>query len=198
MMNRVGTLVLASLLGLTGCAGMGRADARFQGTSLHAGPAPAITLTDDLGQSWSLADQHGTTVAVFFGYTHCPDTCPLTLAKLTRAVAQQGANSANVEIAFVTVDPERDTPAVMHRYIAHYSGAHIVGLTGTRSQVEQVERAYHVWAQRIPGKHAGIDDYDDAHSSVVYLIDRDGNQRVMHDDDDSLQAFTADIRTLAR
>lgn len=198
MMNRLGIFVLTSLLGLTGCAGMQRANAHFEGTALPASPAPAITLTDDLGKSWSLADQRGSTVVLFFGYTHCADTCPLTLAKLTRAVAHQGTAAARTEIAFVTVDPQRDTPAVMHRYIARYSGARIAGLTGTPSQVEQVERAYHVWAQRIPGNHTGVDDYDDAHSAVVYMIDRDGNQRVMHSDDDPLQAFAADIRTLAR
>lgn len=177
---------------------MRRADVRFQGAALSPSQAPNFTLTDDSNGPWTLADQHGKTVALFFGYTHCPDTCPATLAKLTKAVESLGSKAEKVEIAFVTVDPHRDTPSTMKKYIGQFSGAKIVGLTGTSAQVSRVEHDYHVWAQRIPGNHTGTDDYDDSHSAVVYLIDRDGNQRVVHGDDDSLKAFSSDIQTLVQ
>ena len=193
-----GVAALALLLTLTGCASMQRADAHFQGTALAIAQAPDFTLTSDSGRLWTLSSRHGKNVALFFGYTHCPDTCPATLAKLAKAVDLQGGKASNVEIAFVTVDPQRDTPSVMKKYIAHFEGANIVGLTGTPAQVAGVEHEYHVWAQRIPGNHTGKDDYDDAHSSVVYLIDRDGNERVLHGDDDSLNSFTADLHTLVQ
>ena len=198
VMKFSGVAALVLLLTLTACASMQRAEMHFQGTALPVSQAPDFTLTSDSGGPWTLSAQHGETVALFFGYTHCPDTCPATLAKLAKAVDLQGANVSNAEIVFVTVDPQRDTPAAMKKYIAQFEGAKIIGLTGTTSQVGAVEHQYHVWAQRIPGNHSGKDDYDDAHSSVVYLIDRDGNQRVVHGDDDSLKSFAADVHTLVQ
>lgn len=170
-------LVLLALLG--GCARGGT-------------PAPDFTLTDQLGTPWSLDAQRGTAVALFFGYTHCSDTCPATLAKLARAIASQGDAGARAEIALVTVDPQRDTPAVLARYVRRFTGASIVGLTGTPAQIASVEQRYHVWAQKIPGRH-GNDDYDDAHTAIVFVIDRNGYIAAMHDDADSLAQIAADI-----
>jgi protein SCO1/2 len=169
----------------------------FAGTALPDRPAPNFTLTDDAGQSWTLAQQHGKTIALFFGYTHCTDTCPATLAKLATAIHQAGGTPQDAEIAFVTVDPQRDTPAVMHRYIQRFSGARIVGLTGTRAQIHRVEGAYHVWAAKYPGRRGGH-GYDEAHSSFTYFIDPHGNERVVHDDDDSLSSMRSDLRLLIR
>ncbi len=191
-----GRIVLVLALTFTGCTTV--QSAQFRGTALPPKIAPDFTLTDDADRPWTLSDQHGKTVALFFGYTHCADTCPTTLAKLAKAIETLGNRSGDAEIAFVTVDPERDTPNVLRHYIARFSGGKIVGLTGTTAQVRQVEHHYHVWAQKIPGVHKNVDDYDDAHSSSVYLIDRDGRERVVHDDDDSLQSFAADIGTLVR
>ena len=165
----------------------------FEGTAVvPAQAAPQFSLTAHTGAPWQLSGQRGKTVALFFGYTHCPDTCPATLAKLANAV--RDAKAANAVIAFVTVDPERDTPSVLARYLKQFDGP-IVGLTGTRAQIDAVERSYHQWAQKIPGKH-GNDNYDDAHSSSIFLIDRDGDERVIHDADDAVGAIAADLRTL--
>ena len=146
--------------------------------------APTFTLTDDAGAPWALASQRGTPVVLTFGFTHCADTCPATLAKLARLAAGAGAKTP-VDIAFVTVDPQRDSVAAMHRFVTRFSNrnARVVGLTGTPDQIDAVERAYHVWAQRIPGRHPH-GAYDVAHSAVVYFIDRDGVTRSVHDDDD--------------
>lgn len=170
-------LLLLALLG--GCA--------------SGGPtAPDFTLSDQHGAPWSLSAQRGKAVALFFGFTHCTDTCPATLAKLAHAIASHGAAGENAEIAFVTVDPQRDTPSVLARYVARFSGASIVGLTGTPAQIVTVERLYHVWAQRIPGRN-GNDDYDESHTAVVFVIDRNGRIASMLDDADGSTAFATDI-----
>jgi protein SCO1 len=158
---------------------------------------PDFTLTDDNGKPWTLSAQHGKVVALFFGFTHCTDTCPDTLGKLGASLRADGANGSNAEIAFVTIDPQRDTPAVMHAYIQRFAGAPIVGLTGTPAQIAAVENAYHVWSQKLPAKQ-GDDNYDEAHSAFTFLIDRNGNQRMIHNDDDSQHDFAADLGTLLR
>ena len=152
--------------------------------------APDFTLTDQHGASWTLSSQRGKAVALYFGFTHCPDTCPLTLGKLAKAIG----NDSNAEIVFVTVDPERDTPQVMNAYLKRFSPAQIVGLTGTPKQIADVERAYHVWAQKIPGKR-GKYDYDEAHISVVQFIDPNGRQRSIADQDDSVTTLASDMRS---
>jgi protein SCO1 len=173
-------LVLASAL-LSGCA--------------HPS-APDFTLTSDNGTPWTLSAQHGKVVALFFGFTHCTDTCPDTLAKLGASLRADGANDGDAEIAFVTIDPQRDTPAVMHAYIQRFPNAPIVGLTGTPAQIAEVENAYHVWSKKLPSPHGN--DYDEAHSAFTFLIDRDGNQRMIHNDDDSQHDFAADLAALLR
>ncbi len=151
--------------------------------------APDFTLTDQNGASWTLSAQHGKAIAMYFGFTHCPDTCPTTLAKLSKVMAKEH----NAEIVFVTVDPERDTPGVMNTYVKRFTGAPIVGLTGTRKQIDDVERKYHVWAQKIPGKH-GNDDYDEAHISVVFFVDPSGHQRMIADQTDNDAALASDVQ----
>ncbi len=179
------TLVAA----LIACAGGGG----FEGTELSAA-APNFTLTDQSSRPWSLSAQHGTSVALYFGYTHCPDDCPLILTKLSRSIAELGPG-ANAEIVFVTVDPARDTPPVLAAYLHRFHGARIVGLTGSRAALAKIYAAYHVWAQRIPGSRRG-GGYKVAHASPVYLIDPSGRLRVVHDDSDARSAFTHDLRNL--
>ncbi|HTU70122.1 MAG TPA: SCO family protein [Candidatus Baltobacteraceae bacterium] len=167
----------------------------FTGTALPPSPAPNFTLTSDIGRSWTLAAQRGEVVALLFGFTHCTDTCPDTLARLSHALQRDHATAKTAEIAFVTVDPLRDRPAVMRKWIRQFSGAKIVGLTGSQAQIDRVEHLYHVWSKKIPGKR-GSDDYDEEHSAFTFLIDRSGDERVVHSDDDSLRDFAADLRTL--
>jgi protein SCO1 len=151
-------------------------------------PAADFTLTSDSGSPWSLSAQRGKPVALTFGYTHCTDTCPLTLAKLARATRSLGPRGNDVEIVFVTVDPQRDTPAVLGAFLRQF-GPGFTGLTGTLEQVTSVEQAYHVWGQRVPGR-PGSPDYDEAHGSAIFFIDRDGRVRGIHDAGDSIQVLS--------
>ena len=190
MHSRLALLFAGALL--TGCAQA--AAQHFTGVALPASPAPNFTLTSDSGIPWTLAAQHGKVVALFFGFTHCTDTCPDTLAKLANVLHQDKAGTRG-EIAFVTIDPQRDTPAVLHKYIRRFSGAAIVGLTGTPAQIAAVEHAYNIWSKPVPDPHGGT-DYDEEHSAFTFLIDRDGNWRVIHNDDDRQRDFSADVQEL--
>jgi protein SCO1/2 len=158
--------------------------------------APNFTLQDDGAQQWQLSEQRGKAVLLFFGFTHCADTCPTTLAKLARVAASLGTRSGEVEIVLITVDPGRDSPAALHRFVRRFvvpGGAHIVGLTGTPSQLAGVEAAYHVWAARMPAHHG---QYDVAHSAVVFFIDREGRLGELRDEDDSERALRAGMARL--
>jgi protein SCO1/2 len=136
-------------------------------------PAPDFTLTDGDGRPFTLSAQRGRTLALFFGYTHCPDVCPATLSAL--AVAKRRLHGTPFAAVFVTVDPQRDTPAVVKRYVRLFD-PDFVGLTGTPAELEPVYRAYHVYhAQQPAGGSAN--GYLVAHSSTVTLIGPNGRIR---------------------
>ena len=181
---------LAPALGLAACAHT----AHFTGTTLTPKPAYDFTLTDQNGRPFRLADQRGREVILFFGYTPCPDVCPATMAQLARVDRTlTPAQRARVRVAFVTVDPQRDPPAVLKRYIDLFDPS-FVGLTGTEAQLDPVFDAYHVWHQRIPGTNAT--GYLMAHSGSVYLIDPAGRLRVLHDWTDPAPAIASDVKEL--
>jgi protein SCO1/2 len=106
---------------------------------------------------------------VFFGYTHCPDVCPATLAEISDVLSKMPGKP--VKALFITVDPERDSPAVMKDYVSNFD-PRILGLTGDRAAIDQVEKAYRVYARKAP--QAGGDDYTMDHSAIVYLMDSQG------------------------
>lgn len=145
--------------------------------------APDFTLTSDAGTAWSLSAQRGHPLLLTFGFTHCADTCPATLAKLAHvARSDPAARASGVRIAMITVDPKRDSPAVLHAFVSQF-GSGIVGLTGSAASVRSVERAYHVWAQALPPKR-GRPGYDVAHSAAIYVIDANGRIRGLYPDDE--------------
>src|SRR5512138_3570997 len=96
--------------------------------------APDIALTDDRGSEFRLSDLHGQWVLLAYGYTHCPDVCPLTLANLKSAKQIVGAESSKVKVVFVSIDPDRDTVPVMHEYVSHF-GSDFVGLSGAPAEI---------------------------------------------------------------
>ena len=194
MSVRAQLLVMSLLAMLAGCANVQAV--HFQGTAiLPVSSAPDFTLTDQQGAPWTLSHQHGTVTAIFFGYSHCADTCPLALGKLASAIAGLGSAGKGAQIAFITTDPQRDTSAVLGHYIRRFAGAHIIGLTGSVREITAIESSYHVWSQKIPGKR-GKNTYDDAHSDVIFLIGRNGNERVLHNPNDSTASLAADLKTL--
>lgn len=142
-----------------------------------------------------LSDYQGRLVLLFFGYTHCPDVCPTTLAKLRYALRQLGETAKEVQVVFVSVDPERDTPEVMKRYLSHFDPA-FVGLTGRPEEVEAVARAYGVYVEKEEvGSAAG---YLVTHSARTYVIDRKGRLVLTFADETEPQDIAADLRQLLR
>lgn len=136
-----------------------------------------------LGGPYTLIDMHGHPLTerqfqgrytlIYFGYTHCIDVCPLTLATVTQALELMGKASDQIVPLFITVDPSRDTPEVIADYVSHFS-PEIVGLTGTESQIQAVIKSFHVMARRrgTPADRMSSDYLMD-HSSVLYLMDGD-------------------------
>lgn len=129
-----------------------------------------FTLTASDGRRVSDAEFRGKWMVVYFGYTHCPDACPTALNSVANALDMMKAKGRDVTPVFITVDPARDTPPVMGRYVGLFD-KQIVGLTGTEAQIEQVEHEYRVYAARHPSKDGG---YSMDHSSILYVMDRRG------------------------
>ncbi|HEY1736871.1 MAG TPA: SCO family protein [Methylovirgula sp.] len=134
--------------------------------SLVGGP---FQLTDTNGHAFTEADVKGHPFLVFFGYTHCPDVCPTTLFQLSQVLKQMDPPEA-VKLLFVTVDPARDTPKDLKDYLSNFD-PHIVGLTGTQAQIDAMEHTYRVYATKVPGQGG---DYSMDHTSIIYLMDKDG------------------------
>ncbi len=130
-------------------------------------PASEISLTDSNNQPFALSSQRGKVVLMYFGYTNCPDECPLTMAKLKLAMDSLGKAAGNVQVIMVTTDPTRDSPAQLKKYVTQYNSS-FLGLTGTADQLQQVYKAYGVAA----------DNNGQAHTTFLYVIDPAGNLRL--------------------
>ena len=128
----------------------------------------AFALQQADGKAVTDKDLLGHPYLVYFGYTHCPDVCPTTLAQISDVLAK--LPDKPVRVLFVTVDPERDSAKLMGDYVSSFD-PRVVGLSGSPQQIGQAEKAFRVYARKAPGKDG---DYTMDHSSVVYLMDRNG------------------------
>ncbi len=155
----------------------------------------SFTFTLPDGSAFSTAPIAGRPTMVFFGYTHCPDVCPLTLADWTRARTQLGDNADRVRWLFVSVDPERDTPAVAQQY-AHQFDSTFVGLSGDSATVAGMQRAFLVDSYTSPGATAA--DYLVTHASQSFLVDDEGQLRTMYSFNSGVQEMVADLQRLLR
>lgn len=138
---------------------------RAAGPSLIGGP---FTLEGGDGKRVTNGDFAGRPFLVYFGYTHCPDICPTTLAQISDVLKK--LPDRKLPVLFITVDPERDTAKLMADYVSSFD-PRIIGLSGTPDQIAAVEKAYRVYARKAPGKDG---DYSMDHSSVIYLMDAKG------------------------
>ncbi|HEY0630028.1 MAG TPA: SCO family protein [Sphingomicrobium sp.] len=129
-----------------------------------------FTLTGTDGKPFASSKLNGKPAALFFGFTHCPDVCPTTLARLARLRRQLGQGDEALSIVFVSVDPERDTPAEVGNYMSLYDTP-VVGLTGTPAQIEQVKKQFGVYSRKVeqPGGSYSVD-----HTASVILLDKNG------------------------
>lgn len=151
---------------------------QFMGSKIDP-PAPAgdFSLTDQHGDTYSLAAAQGKVVLVFFGYTHCPDVCPTTLAEFKQVHEKLGERAEQVDFVFVTIDPERDTSERLAQYLPVF-GDWVYGLTGTMDELQPVYQKFGVVRNKVEsGSAAG---YLMEHSTRTYLIDRGGNIRATY------------------
>ena len=162
------------------------------GTALASAIGGPFRLIDQNGKTVSDADLKGKWQLVFFGYTHCPDACPTALNEMALALEQLGEKRGEVEIVFITVDPDRDTPEVMKSYVQSFD-APIIALTGSPEAVAQAAKAYRVYY----AKHPRADgDYDMDHSAVIYVMNPDGRFTATFTPDSSADAIVQRLQKL--
>ncbi len=151
----------------------------FRGTLYDpALPAPEIALVRDDGSNFRLSEQRGNIVLLFFGYTSCPDVCPTTLSELRKLNTELGTNAERVKVIFITVDPERDTPEQIQKYVSIFNPA-FIGLSGSVVELEPIWKSYGVYRE-VEQVSTSASGYLVTHTARVYLIDRDGNLRLSY------------------
>lgn len=139
-----------------------------RGTVAVGGP---FNLVDQNGQPFTDRDMKGKPYLVFFGYTHCPDICPTTLFDMSQLMRKLGPDADRIGALFITIDPERDTSAVLKDYLASFD-PHLRGLTGAQPAVDQAIKEYRVYAKKVPLQGG---DYTMDHTALIYLMDKDGH-----------------------
>jgi protein SCO1/2 len=137
---------------------------------LSASIGGPFELTTQDGRRLSSADLKGSPFALFFGFTHCPDVCPTTMLELSNVIKQMGPDADRMRFFFVSVDPERDTPALLKLYLSNFD-PRITGLVGTPAEIAAVARSYRAFYEKVPTK----DGFTYNHTALVYLMDRAGH-----------------------
>jgi len=166
-------LLAAFVAGLGLCLGAifvatGLAPGPVAGTAAIGGP---FHLVDQNGKPFTDRDMQGKPYLVFFGYTHCPDVCPTTLFEMSQLFRKLGPQADRIGALFITVDPARDTTAVLKEYMTSFD-PHLRGLTGDPKAVDAAIRDYRVYAKKVPLEGG---NYEMDHTAIVYLMDKDGH-----------------------
>jgi protein SCO1/2 len=149
-------------------------------------------LSDAGGKPHSLVDFRGKVAVVFFGYTHCPEVCPTELADLAQAMRQLGPDAGKVQVIFITLDPQRDTPQVLGKFVPYFD-ASFMGLSGNAQATEQAAQSFGVNFQRHEEKNGG---YSIDHSDGTYLIGKSGKPLWMSRYGQRTDWLVEDIRRL--
>ena len=189
-------LAIASLLGvaalLAGCDSSPKAPA-FQLTDITGAQfARDFQLIDHNGKPRTIADFKGKVVAIFFGYTRCPDACPTTMGELALVMKELGKDAERLQVLFITVDPERDTPEVLSRYVPAFHPS-FLGLYGDAEATARTAKEFRIVYQKQPIKDGG---YSVDHSAGSYLYDTSGRVRLFAQYGQGAQPLLHDIRLL--
>lgn len=159
-------------------------------------PELGFTLTNEDGQTVTADQYTGKVNLLFFGYTHCPDICPLTLGRLSSVMKRLPPDVAEqVRVLFVSVDPKRDKPELLREYTSAF-GENVVGLTGSRGQLDELTKRFRTtYGYGEPDENG---DYLVSHASAVYAFDTGGNARLLIRSSDSVEAIAEDITHLVQ
>jgi protein SCO1 len=187
-MMRTGHAIMAAVTGFAVAAGVVLFGVGLIAPSRGAGQASAaiggpFTLVDDTGAPVTEAALAGKPSAMYFGYTFCPEACPTTLLDMSRWIKKLGPDADKLNYVFITIDPQRDTPKLMHSYLSSFD-KHIRGFTGTPEQTAKIAKEYRVYYKRIPTSDGG---YLMDHSTMIYLMDARGRfvAVIPYQDDDA-------------
>lgn len=186
--KRLAWLAVASLALLGGCSErpassneadqliLSPVDTKFKNTDITGlDYAKGFTLTDHTGKTRTLDDFKGKAVFIFFGYTNCPDVCPTTMAEMASVLKTLGPQAEQVQVLFVTVDPERDTADLLSKYVPAFD-PRFLGLTGDKAAIDQVTKDFKVFHQKVPVKES--DSYTMDHTAGSYVFDTQGRIRL--------------------
>lgn len=191
-----GRLLLLAALALLLSSACGAAP-KLTGTDLGARPAPNFTLTDQTGRQVSLSELRGRPVVLTFLYTSCPDTCPLITTKLNAVQGKLGADGSKVALLSVSTDPKRDTVQAAREYLrARAALESQIYLTGSSEALSPVWKAYGIHVANDPPGPDG--SYEVTHTPALYVIDKQGRERVLLREDFDVDALARDLKTLSR
>ncbi|CAB3753292.1 SCO family protein [Paraburkholderia solisilvae] len=178
-------------------AGCGQDAPAFQNVDITGNKqfATDFSLPDTSGKMRTLADYKGKVVVLFFGYTHCPDVCPTTMAELAQALQQLGpADAKRVQVLFVTVDPERDTSALLGQYVPAFNPAFVGLRPADQAQLVKITKDFRVYYAKVPGKTP--DSYTMDHTAASYVFDPEGRLRLFARDGQGAGPWVHDIKLL--
>ncbi len=197
------TCLLASTLLLAACNDKAEADgtmvlspvkSTFKNTDVTGlGYAKDFALTDHNGKPRTLTDFKGKAVVVFFGFTQCPDVCPTTMAEMANVMQQLGPQADSVQVLFISVDPQRDTPELLAKYVPSFHPS-FLGLVGDQAATDKVAKEFRVFYQKVPGKEAG--SYTVDHTAGSYVFDPQGRIRLFIRHGQGTEPIVHDLKIL--
>jgi protein SCO1/2 len=191
-----GSAILAALVLVLVTLSSGCKPASFHGTAYEPPErAPSVVLEKADGGQFSLADQHGSVVLLFFGYTHCPDICPTTLSDWRRVKAALGRDASRVRFVFISVDPARDDPRTLQKYVSRFD-RDFIGATSDSATLAGIEKSFHVESSR--EETGSASGYVVTHPSQTFVIDKNGELRLLYSFGMQTSEVVSDIRELLR
>jgi protein SCO1/2 len=195
-------LAFVAVLGLSACDRQGDgvsapqagAQGNFKNTDITGlDYGKDFALPDFNGKMRTLADFKGKAVVIFFGYTQCPDVCPTTMAEMATVMQQLGPLADKVQVLFVTLDPERDTPELLSKYVPSFD-PRFLGLVGDKAATEKVAKEFKVFYQKVPGKTPGSYTLD--HTAGSYAFDPQGRIRLFIRHGQGAEPIVHDLKML--
>jgi len=156
--------------------------------------AQDFSLQDPQGKTRTLADYKGKAVVMFFGYTHCPDVCPTTMAELNQVMQKLGTDAQRVQVLFVTVDPQRDTSELMGQYVPAFNPAFVGLRPSDDAALKEVTKSFRVVVNKVEGSTPN--NYTIDHTAGIYVFDPNGQLRLFMRPDEPVDAMAKDLQTL--